>query len=70
MIRNSHDHRVKQLVVETRDPKLFEEFGVKPSTARNWIYKGFSTPIIYENVQMNKRASAFEEDPLYIWYKQ
>ena len=45
MNKNFHDFRMKQAVVATRDPHLFEEYGVKPATARNWIYRGFQTPI-------------------------
>ena len=44
MNRNSYDFRIKQAVVETRNPRLFEDFGVNPATAENWIYKGFKEP--------------------------
>jgi len=39
-MRLSYDHRIKEAVALSKDPKLFEQLGVNSSTARNWIYKG------------------------------
>ena len=51
MHKNSYDYKIKQAVVKHRDPRLFEEFGVNPATARNWIYRGFHTPIQIEDIE-------------------
>ena len=45
-MRLSYDHRIKEAVALSKDPKLFEKFGVNPSTARNWIYKGTGIPVL------------------------
>ena len=45
-MRLSYDHRIKEAVALSKDPKLFEQLGVNSSTARNWIYKGTGVPVV------------------------
>ena len=43
--RQGHDHRLRELVTRTNDPKLAERYGVPRSTARSWIRRG-SRPVV------------------------
>jgi hypothetical protein len=38
--RRVYDHRIKAAIVRTRDPSLFPELRIPPSTARSWIQRG------------------------------
>ena len=35
-----YDHRIKEQFVRSRDPNLFPELRIPPSTARSWIRRG------------------------------
>ena len=38
--RRVYDHGIKEAIVRSRDPSLFPELGIPPSTARSWIQRG------------------------------
>jgi hypothetical protein len=38
--RRIYDHRIKEQVVRSRNPNLFPELHIPPSTARSWIQRG------------------------------
>jgi len=35
-----YDHRIKEQIVRSRNPNLFPELHIRPSTARSWIQQG------------------------------
>jgi len=36
----TYDHRIKMMIAQSRDPKLFPDLGIPASTAKHWIRKG------------------------------
>jgi len=38
--RRVYDHRIKEQIVRSRNPHLFPELHIPPSTARSWIQRG------------------------------
>jgi len=38
--RRIYDHRIKEQIVRSRNPNLFPELHIPPSTARSWIQRG------------------------------
>ena len=38
--RRVYDHRIKEEIVRSRNPHLFPELHIPPSTARSWIQRG------------------------------
>jgi hypothetical protein len=38
--RRVYDHRIKEQIVRSRNPNLFPELHIPPSTARSWIQRG------------------------------
>jgi len=38
--RRVYDHRIKEQIVRSRNPNLFPELNIPPSTARSWIQRG------------------------------
>ena len=47
--RRAYDHRMRDLVAEERDPRLFHHLGVPRSTAVSWIRRG-PRPVVTEDV--------------------
>ncbi|MEZ4744300.1 MAG: DDE-type integrase/transposase/recombinase [Bdellovibrionota bacterium] len=44
-MKNTYDHRIKDLVIASGCSQLFEANGVKSETARNWLYGRYRRPI-------------------------
>ncbi|MFQ5592445.1 MAG: hypothetical protein ACE5HE_14905, partial [Phycisphaerae bacterium] len=38
--RQVYDHRIKEQIIRSRNPNLFPELNIPPSTARSWIQRG------------------------------
>ena len=51
--RRAYDHRMRDLVCEDRDPRLFRHLGVPRSTAVSWIRRGPRTVVSAEVLAMN-----------------
>jgi hypothetical protein len=43
--RRVYDHRIKEAIARSRDPKLFPELKIPPSTGRSWIQRGIG-PVV------------------------
>ena len=45
--RRAYDHRIKEQVVRSRNPHLFPELHIPPSTARSWIQRGLGEVVSF-----------------------
>jgi len=43
-----YDHRIKEAIVRSRNPGLFPELRIPPSTARSWIERGLGKVVSLE----------------------
>ena len=58
--RRAYDHRMRDLVCEERDPRLFRHPGVPRSTAVSWIWRG-PRPVVSADVLAIDGAQMREE---------
>ena len=48
-LRQSYDHRIKEIVCETGNPRLFSHLRIPRSTAQSWISRGCRSVISLED---------------------
>ena len=54
--RKQYDHRIRQAIVQARDPDLFPKLAIPDSTRRSWLTRG-----VAEVVTLDQRDSEFIE---------